>query len=89
MLYPYMTIENDLEMLHSHLIHEDGNDTVYVQFEKPIDEGFKTGRCKLPTYEWSNIENFTANEIQELEEIVRHHAHLIYRYAECGGIQFA
>jgi len=78
MLYPYMTIENDLEMLHSHLIQEEDAAVVYVQFEKPIEEGFKTGRCKLPSYEWSRVENFTASELQELEEIIRHHAHLIY-----------
>jgi len=89
MLYPYMTLEKDLEMLHSQLIDENGENAVYVQFERPIDTGFQTARCRLPHYDWSNIENFTPEEIAELEEIVRCHAHLLYQYSQTGGVEFA
>jgi hypothetical protein len=84
-----MTIDNDLEILHSEIIEENGEMTVYVQFEKPIDMGFKTARCRIPNYKWSMVENFSVDEINELEEIVRCHAHLFFRYAQTGGVEYA
>lgn len=51
MMYPYMTLEDGTEVVHSQIISRDGTDTVLVHFERPNDNGFDSARCELPSYE--------------------------------------
>jgi len=39
---------------------------VEVHFEKPIETGFKTARCVLPTYVWIKRVNYSDEEISFL-----------------------
>jgi len=39
---------------------------VEVHFEKPIETGFKTARCVLPTYVWIQRVNYSDEEISFL-----------------------
>lgn len=48
MMYPYMTLADETEIVHSHLI--DGG-KVIVHFERPTESGFDSARFELPTYE--------------------------------------
>ena len=87
MLYPYVTLGDGMEILHTQIIEKDGVEQVEVQFEKPIEEGFKGARCILPHYEWIMLENCSEEDIKFFTKIVEHNAHLFYEYARKGGIE--
>ena len=89
MMYPYMTLSDETEITHSHLIERDGQQIVEVHFERPTETGFDSARCVLPTYTWKFNEGYSPAEIAFFEEFLRHNAHLFYRYAAQGGIQCA
>ena len=50
MMYPYMTLADETEIVHSQLIEEDGKQKVIVHFERPTEDGFDSARCELPDY---------------------------------------
>ncbi len=89
MMYPYMTLSDGTEIVHSQLIEEDGEQKVVVHFERPTEDGFDTARCVLPEYRWVTREGFTAEEIAFFEQLLHSNAHLLYRYAQNGGINIA
>lgn len=86
MLYPYMTLADDTEILHTQV---KPGDVVEVQFERPNDNGFDSARCVLPSYEWIKREGFTDKEIAFFTELLHSNAHLLYRYAQTGGADIA
>ena len=83
MMYPYMTLADETEIVHSQIVEKDGMKKVIVNFERPTEDGFDSARCELPDYKW------TDEEIAMFEELLHSNAHLLYRYAENGGIQIA
>lgn len=90
MMYPYLTFEDGTEVVHSQIIHEDGIDKVLVHFERPTEHGFDSARCELPTYTWTPWEgSFTPAELADFTAFLERNAHLLYRYAQSGGIQIA
>lgn len=89
MMYPYMTLADETEVTHSHLMEQDGQQTVEVHFERPRENGFDSARCVLPSYAWKFNEGYSPAEIAFFEEFLQHNAHLLYRYAAQGGIQCA
>lgn len=89
MMYPYMTLADETEIIHSHIIDEDGVKKVLVNFERPTETGFDSARCELPTYRWISQEGYTADEITLFEQLLHSNAHLLYKYAENGGVQIA
>ena len=76
-----MTLADETEIVHSQIIEKDGMKKVIVNFERPTENGFDSARCELPDYKWTEIEMF--------EELLHSNAHLLYKYAENGGIQIA
>lgn len=89
MMYPYITLADDTEITHSHLIEDQGVQTVEVHFERPVENGFDAARCILPAYQWKFNEGFSQDELDFFNELLRHNAHLLYRYAAQGGIHCA
>ena len=61
MMYPYMTLAEETEIVHS-----------------------QTG--ELPDYKWTERQGYSDEEIAMFEELLHSNAHLLYRYAENGGI---
>jgi hypothetical protein len=88
-MYGYITLADETEIVHSHLIEEDGIKKVIVHFERPTEKGFDSARCSLPFYEWIKIDGYSETEIRNFEKILKSNAHLLYEYAESGGIQIA
>lgn len=86
MMYPYMTLADETEIVHSHII--DGG-KVIVHFERPTESGFDSARFELPTYDLISCEGYSRDEVDFFEKLLRHNAHLIYKYAECGGVKIA
>ena len=83
MLYPFMTLDDDTEIVHSEF-KSDG--TVKVCIETPdATLGFKHATCYLPKYEWEDILGYTEKDIQRFDEIIHSTAHLIMQFSKEGG----
>lgn len=89
MLYPFMTLEDKTEIVHSESYMEDGTEKVRVEIEKPVEGGFHSAQCILPEYRWQNIHGFTENDIKQLQEFIESLAHIIIRLAREGGFDNA
>lgn len=89
MMYPFMTLNDDTEIVHSESIQKDGREQVEVKIEKPVFEGFHSASCWLPDYRWENIEGFSELEINSLQEIIESAAHLIIEFSQEGGFDNA
>jgi GTP cyclohydrolase II len=60
MMYPYMTLPDETEIIHSQIIEEDRIQKVLVHFECPTDNGFGSARCSLPEYTAADLTPFYA-----------------------------
>lgn len=89
MMYPYMTLADETEIVHSQIIEEGGVQKVIVHFERPTKEGFDSARCELPEYKWIQMEGYSDEEIAVFEQLLHSNAHLLYKYAANGGIHIA
>ena len=78
MFYPYCTINDSIEVVHTPL----NNGKTMVRFEEP-DEivGFKTLDCIILSYLISNIIGFNQDEINFLIQFCQNNAHLLLEYA--------
>ena len=87
MMYPFMTLDDQTEIVHSEM-YDDG--TVKVYMEKPdANDGFHSAYCRLPGYQWTDIIGFNEDEIARYREILESTAHLILRFAQEGGFDHA
>ena len=59
MLYPFMTLNDGTEIVHSETIETAGKEKVEVRIEKPVYGGFHSATCWLPEYKWENIDGFS------------------------------
>lgn len=89
MMYPYMTLADETEIVHSQIINENGKEKVVVHFERPTGNGFDFARCELPEYCWVEKNGYSKDEIQIFDQLLHSNAHLIYKYAASGGIKIA
>ncbi len=87
MMYPFMTLNDGTEIVHSEM-HSDG--AVQVHIEKPDEEVcFKHADCWLPEYRWSDVYEFSDEDVKRLEEVIRSVAHLIMEFSQEGGFEHA
>lgn len=86
MMYPYMVLTDETQIVHSQIIEEDGKQKVIVHFERPTEDGFDSARCELPEYRWILKEGYSDEEIAVFEELLHNNVHLLYKYAANGGI---
>lgn len=86
MMYPYITLSDGTEIIHSHILDEN---KIIVNFERPTETGFDDARCELPSYKWLQVDGYSKQEIDFFEELLEHNVHLIYKYASNGGVHIA
>ena len=87
MMYPFMTLDDNTEIVHSHML-EDGRVKVYI--EKPDEKDcFHHATCYLPKYEWEDIFGFTTEDIDRYKEVIESTAHLIIEFSQEGGVENA
>lgn len=87
MMYPFMTLEDETEIVHSDMM-EDGRVKVYI--ERPdAEKCFLTATCYIPGYKWEGINGFSDSEIGKFQEIIESMAHLILEFSQEGGFQNA
>ena len=89
MMYPYMTLADETEIVHSQIIEKDGQQSIIVNFERPTEDGFDSARGTLPEYKWLEIRGYSDEEVEMFEKLLHSNAHLIFKYAANGGIQIA
>lgn len=83
MMYPFMTLNDNTEIVHSEM-KPDGRVKVYI--ERPDRNlGFRHATCWLPCYQWEDIYGFTAQEMDGFRELVESTAHLILQFSQEGG----
>lgn len=81
MMYPYQFLSDETEIVHSHLIIEDGVKKVIVHFERPTENGFDSARCSLPDYTWIFNHGFSLNEISFFEQLLHENEQKLYALA--------
>ena len=89
MLYPFMTLPDETEIVHSESMMENGREKVKVCIEQPVDFGFKAATCWLPDYHWEKVDGFSDVEIQYFQEMIESLAATIYELAREGGFEHA
>lgn len=78
-MYSYMQLdENTIEVLHSGVYEENGDQKVLVQFIRGND----FAECVLPSYDWQTCEGFDEAKIGEFELFLRDQAYWIYEFAK-------
>lgn len=88
MMYPYMTLPDNTEIIHSDIINNNGKEQVQVYIETPIDGGFKDATCILPDYEWT-VHGYTEEEMKYFKDFVEKAAHLFFKFARSKGFENA
>ena len=81
MLYPYMTLPDETEIVHSEIINKENKEQVKVYIERPIDGGFANATCWLPDYKWEDIKGFSQKDIDYFSDIIHSGAHLFFDFA--------
>lgn len=89
MLYPFMTLSDETEIVHSESYFENNKEHVRVEIEKPVEGGFYSAECVLPEYEWNNVKGFSESDITQLEATIKSLAHIIFQLAREGGFESA
>ncbi len=83
MMYPFMTLDDDDEIVHSEM-DKDGRVKVYI--EKPDEKDcFHRATCYLPTYTWEDVFGFSDEEINRYKKVIESTAHLIMEFSQKGG----
>ena len=87
MMYPFLQIDGDTEIVHSEM---QPNGQVKVYIEKPdAKDGFHHATCFLPGYQWEDISGFSQKEIAGFQEVLESTAHLILEFSQQGGFEHA
>ena len=81
MLYPFMTLNDNTEIVHSETLWKDNKEQVQVRIEKPVPDGFYSATCWLPDYKWENIVGFSEKDMQYFQKLLESVAHVIIRLA--------
>ena len=90
MMYPYLTLSDGTEVVHSELLEGEQGGRVLVHFERPRADGFDSVRFELPSYDMEMWEGeFSDAELKSLREFLEANAHLLFRYAAEGGLRIA
>lgn len=81
MMYPFMTLNDETEIVHSEM--KDGIVKVYI--ETPDEKFcFKHATCYLPEKKWEDIYEYTDDELEYLKDVVYSESHLIIESSQIG-----
>ncbi len=90
MMYPYLTLSDGTEVVHSELLGEENGGRVLVHFERPGKNGFDSVRFELPSYDMEVWEGeFSSEDLESFRSFLAANAHLLFRYAAEGGLRIA
>lgn len=78
MFYNYAELEDGTQLTFSNVL--DGG-KVQVSIERPVELGFDSAMCTLPSFEWTAIEGFDEFDMTRLDSFIHNNAQLILRLA--------
>ena len=86
MMYPFMTLEDNTEIVHSEQL-ENGEVKVYI--ETPDEKNcFHSMTCYLPSYR-IEVDGYSEKEINYFMDIIKSTANLIIEFSKEGGFMNA
>ena len=86
MMYPFLTLEDHTEIVHSEQL-ENGEVKVYVETPNEKD-GFHNLTCYLPSYRLE-VNGYSEEEVNYYLDIIRSTAHLLIEFSQSGGVMNA
>lgn len=86
MFYDYVQLEDDTHIAYSNVL-ADGS--IEVSVERPIELGFDSARCVLPSLEWHDVTGFSPSDMLRLTSFIRTNAPLIMRLAREASREYA
>lgn len=89
MMHPFCKYADETEVVFSDIRKcDNGEETIWISFESPTENGFDTIIFELPTYKIIRKEgNYTEKEIAMFKTVVERGALSFYRWARQGGIK--
>lgn len=87
MMYPFMTLEDNTEIVHSE-IKENGEVKVYIETPDKKD-GFHHMTCYLPSYRIEDEFGYDEERKEYFLDIIKSTAHLIIEFSKDGGFENA
>lgn len=75
MMYPFMTLDDETEIVHSDR-KEDGTVKIYIETPDEKD-GFHNMTCYLPSFEIKEVNGYSTEQVEAFMEIVRSKENLI------------
>ena len=75
-MYPYIKFSDETTVT----IKKDNDKEINVYFERQRENNLDTANCKLPEYNWTNIEGYEEKRIKEFEEFLHHNLYLFKKY---------
>ena len=86
MFYNYAELEDGTQLTFSNVL--DGG-KVQVSIERPVELGFDSAMCTLPSFEWTAIEGFDESDMTRLDSFIHNNAQLILRLAREASREYA
>ena len=86
MLYPFMTLNDNTEIVHSEILENSGKEEVEVRIENQFRAAFIPPPA-ISEYRWENIQGFSQEDIHYFQELLESVAHIILQLAREGGIE--
>ena len=71
MLYPFMTLPDGTEIVHSEVLTDNGKRFVKICIEQPVTGGFHSAVCWLPDYRWEDVQGFSEEEISRFQTLIQ------------------
>ena len=91
MMHPFCKYSDETEVVFSDIRKDEkGEETIWISFERPTEEGFDTIIFELPSYKIIKKEGrYTEEEISMFRTVVERAAPSFFRWAREGGIKIA
>ncbi len=86
MMYPFMTLPDNTEIVHSDML-DNGEVKVYVETPDAKD-GFHNMTCYLPSYR-IEVDGYTEEQVNYYLDVIKSTAHLIIEFSREGGFSNA
>ena len=86
MKYSYVRFPANTEITYGDI---DSSGNVQIRVETPVDGGFNSLGCILPSYTITEQVGYTQNQVADLLSFIQNNAHLIIEYATVGGFENA
>ena len=86
MKYSYVQFPDKTEITYGDM---DSQGNVQIRIETPVEGGFNSLGCVLPSYRITEQVGYSQQEVDALMDFLRRNVHLIMEFAQTGGLENA